>query len=70
MTMPELRAELSKVCVKKDDFEVLSSALSEIEYNYKDASASVNGKEMKEALIAASPKDHLSSIKTQEGQLQ
>ena len=62
----ELRAELSKVKMKRNDYpEVLSKVLSIIKNKYGDAGVSVDQKEWVAALIAEAPKDYLSSIHTQ-----
>ena len=66
--MLELRAELSKVKMKrKDNPEVLSSVLSAIKNKYEDTGVSNDETELLAALIAAAPKDYLSSTNTQKG---
>ena len=61
-TMLDLKVELSKIRMKgKDDHEVLSSAFSVMKIKYEDAEDSVDETELV-AVIAAVPKDYLSSM--------
>ena len=67
--MLEPRVELSQVRMKrKDDPDVLSSAFTVIKNKDEDAGVSVD--ELVAALIAAVPKDDLSSINTQKCHLE